>query len=114
MEQELTKIYDIAWTKKEVIDSLLPSQGAEMGVVATPLRHGRHRHVSPAALVTKNPSEIKVLSDQLTSRILLGLLDESWDHVLSSLHVLGDELVDTFLVLLAVALDTNGAEHMTI
>lgn len=149
MEQELTKIYDIAWTKKEVIDSLLPSQGAETGVVATPLRRGRHRHVSPAALVTKNPSEIKVLSDQLTSRILLGLLDgkkytrclelhlaeytqtlpkgrgyvnialvpradESWDHVLSSLHVLGDELVDTFLVLLAVALDTNGAEHMTI
>ena len=33
MEQELTKIYDIAWTKKEVIDSLLPSQGAEMGDV---------------------------------------------------------------------------------
>ncbi len=93
---------------------------------------GRHQHISPAALVTRNPSAIKIRSDQLTYRILLGLLDgknytkyparclaeyrqtlpkcrghvdlalsprseESWDHVLASLHLLGDELVDTFL-----------------
>ena len=149
MEQELTTIDNIAASKKEVIDSLPPSQGAEMGAKAALLTRGRHKHVSPTALVTKNHSEIKVPSDQLTSRILLGLLDgkkykrylerhlaeytqtlpkgrgyvsialsprdeESWDHVLASLHVLGDELVNTFLVLLAVALDTNGAEHMTI
>lgn len=149
MEQKLTMTDNSAPSKKEVIDSLSSSQLPEMGAKAAPLTRGRHKHVSPTALVTKNHSEIKVPSDQLTSRILLGLLDgkkykrclerhlaeytqtlpkgrgyvsialaprdeESWDHVLASLHVLGDELVDTFLVLLAIALDTHGAEHMTI
>jgi hypothetical protein len=149
MEQELTTAYAIEWSTKAVDDSLLSFQGAEMGAEAASLTHGRHKHFTPTALVTKNPSEIKVRSDQLTLRILLGLLDgkkykrclehrlatytqnlpkgrgyvslsfsprdeESWDHVLASLDVLGDELVDTFLVLLAVALDTNGAEHITI
>ena len=109
---------------------------------------GRHQHISPAALVTRNPSAIKIRSDQLTYRILLGLLDgknytkyparclaeyrqtlpkcrghvdlalsprseESWDHVRASLHLLGDELVDTFLVLLAMALESHGTEHIT-
>jgi len=106
---------------------------------------GRHHHVSPVALVTRNPSQIKIRSDQLTYRILLGLLDgkhyaqhparrlgeyrqtlprgrgyvslalhsdESWEQVLASLDLLGDEFVDTFLVLLAVALDTNGTERI--
>ena len=101
--------------------------------------------MSPVALVTRNPSQIKIRSDQLTYRILLGLLDgkhyvqhparrlteyrqtlprgrgyvslalhsdESWEQVLASLDLLGDELVDTFLVLLAVALDTNGTERI--
>src|SRR5439155_7658109 len=40
--------------------------------------------------------------------------EECWDQLLASLHVLGDGLVDTFLVLLAVALDINGVEHMAI
>ena len=113
-----------------------------------PPSHGRRKHLSPIPLVARDPSEIKVRSDQLTSRILLGLLDEkkytrrmedhqaeyaltlpkdrgyvsilfsplhgeSWEHVLASLDVLGDELVDTFLVLLAVALDTHGTKQIT-
>jgi hypothetical protein len=80
---------------------------------------------------------MKIRSDQLTYRILLGLLEgkhytqqparyfaeyrqslpkgrgyvslafsprseESWQHVQLSLDLLGDELVDTFLVLLSV------------
>jgi hypothetical protein len=92
---------------------------------------------------------VKIRSDQLTYRILLGLLDgkhytqyparhlaeykqtlskgrgyvslalspsseEPWEQVLASLDLLGDELVDTFLALLAVALDTNGTECITI
>lgn len=149
MQQKLTMIDNSTQSKKAVIDSLSLSQRTEMPAKATPLTRGRHKHVSPTALVTKNHSEINVPSDQLTSRILLGLLDgkkykrclerhlaeytqtlpkgrgsvrialapraeESWDHVLASLHVLGDELVDTFLVLLAIALDTHGAEHLTI
>jgi hypothetical protein len=132
----------------EVINNILTLQPAEMGVEAAPTPRGRHKHVSPAALVIKDPREINVRSDQLTSRILLGLLDgkkytrhlerhlaeytqilpqgrgyvnialsplsgESWDHVLASLHRLGDELVDTFLVLLAVALDSGGTMHIT-
>ncbi len=39
--------------------------------------------------------------------------EESWEQVLASLDLLGDELVDTFLVLLAVALDINGTERIT-
>ena len=38
---------------------------------------------------------------------------ESWDQVLASLDLLGDELVDTFLVLLAVALDSHGTERIS-
>src|SRR5436305_3372843 len=124
-------------------------QSVEMGAILTPPQRRRSKHLSPVALVTRNPPEIKVRSDQLTSRILVGLLDrkkytknpvhrlaeytqmlphgrgsiriaisphseESWDHVIASLRMLGDELVDTFLVLLAVALDVNGTEHITI
>src|SRR5207245_242686 len=40
--------------------------------------------------------------------------EESWEQALASLELLGDELVDTFLVLLAVALDTHGTEHISI
>src|SRR5207245_1124534 len=39
---------------------------------------------------------------------------ESWEQVLVSLRRLGDELADTFLVLLAVALDLNGTERITL
>jgi hypothetical protein len=39
--------------------------------------------------------------------------EESWEQVVASLDLLGDELVDTFLVLLAVALDTNGPVRIT-
>jgi len=149
MEQELTTAYAIEWSTQAVDNRLLSFQGAEMGAEAARLTHGRHKHFTPTALVTKNPSVIKVRSDQLTLRILSGLLDgkkytrclehrvatytmslpksrgivslsfsprdeESWDHVLASLDALGDELVDTFLVLLAIALDTNGAEYITL
>jgi hypothetical protein len=104
--------------------------------------------VSPIALVTRNPSQIRIRSDQLTYRILLGLLDgkyytqdparrlaeykqtlprgrgyvnlalspcseESWEQVVASLALFGDELVDTFLVLLAVTLDTNWPVRIT-
>jgi len=105
--------------------------------------------VTPIALVARNASQIKMRSDQLTYRILLGLLDgkhytqnpalrlaeyrqtlpkgrgyvslglsphseESWEQVVVSLDLLGDELVDTFLVLLAVDLDTNGPVRITL
>jgi hypothetical protein len=40
--------------------------------------------------------------------------EEGWKEVLLSLHLLGDELVDTFLALLAIALDTHGIEHLTL
>jgi hypothetical protein len=113
-----------------------------------PLVDGSYAGNLPVSLVTRNPAQIKIRSDQLTYRILLGLLDgkhytlypaqhhaeyrqslpkgrgyvklvlsspgqESWEQVLSSLTSLGDELVDTFLVLLAVALDTHGPERIT-
>lgn len=139
---------DDTMRQTEEIESLLPLQLVEMGTMLLPPTRGRGKHLSPTPLVTKNPCEINLRSDQLTSRILLGLLDgkkyikhvernlaeymqilpkdkgyitiilspldgESWDHVLASLHVLGDELVDTFLVLLAVALDTHGTRHIT-
>jgi len=132
----------------KVINNSPLSSSTGMGVEALPTAHGRHKHVAPAVLVTKNPREITIRSDQLTFRILLGLLDgkkyarylehnlaeytqilsqgrgfvritlsplpgESWNHVLTSLHRLGDELVDTFLVLLAVALDSGGTAHIT-
>lgn len=132
----------------QVISSILTSPPTAMEVEALPTAHRRHKHISPAALVIKNPREITIRSDQLTSRILLGLLDEkkyvrhlehnlakytqvlsrgrgsvritlsplageSWSQVLSSLHQLGDELIDTFLVLLAVALDNGGTTHIT-
>lgn len=132
----------------EGIDRILPQEAIRMGAGPGPLTGGRHRHVLPVALVARNPSQIKIRSDQLTYRILLGLLDgkhytrqsvrglaeyrqmlpkgrgyvslalsprseESWEQVLASLDLLGDELVDTFLVLLAVALDTHGPKHIT-
>ena len=113
-----------------------------------PHPRGRHKHVSSVALLVRDPLAIKVRSDMLTTRILLGLLnkahfsknparnlveyiqslpkgkgfvsialsphkEESWDHVIASLHLLGDELVDTFLVLLAVALDTHETRRIT-
>lgn len=133
-------------TKK--VGNFLPLQSVEMGAILMPPSRGRRKHLSPIPLVARNPSEIKVRSDQFTSRILLGLLDEkkytrrmvhnqaeytltlpkgkgsmsimlspldgeSWNHVLASLYMLGDELVDTFLVLLAVALDTHGTGHIS-
>src|SRR5437763_14490310 len=56
-------------------DRSSPTQAPETGTVPTSPRCGRHHHVSPVALVTRNPSQIKIRSDQLTYRILLGLLD---------------------------------------
>ncbi len=102
MEQALTSTKG---TKQhpEGIDRPLPLRAAVTRAGPKPLPGGRHHHVSPVALVTRNPSQIKIRSDQLTYRILLGF----------SLDLLGDELVDTFLALLAVALDTNGTERIT-
>jgi predicted Fe-S protein YdhL (DUF1289 family) len=132
----------------EGIDRILPQEAVRMGAGPGPRTGGRHQHVLPVALVARNPSQIKIRSDQLTYRILLGLLDgkyytrqsarlraeyrqmlpkgrgsvslalsprseESWEQVLVSLDLLGDELVDTFLVLLAVALDTHGPKRIT-
>lgn len=147
MEQVLTFAEDTL-QYPEGIDRILSQEAVRMGAGPGPLTGGRHRHVLPIALVTRNPSQIKIRSDQLTYRILLGLLDgkrytrqsarglaeyrqmlpkgrgyvslalsprseESWEQVLVSLDLLGDELVDTFLVLLAVALDTHGPKHIT-
>jgi hypothetical protein len=39
--------------------------------------------------------------------------DENWGAVLKSLNVLGDEVIDTFIALLAIAIDTNGAHNIT-
>lgn len=132
----------------EETDSSLPLQATETGAASMSSKCSRHQHISPIALVTRNPEEIKIRSDQLTYWILLGLLDgkyyiqypvsrlaeyrqtlprgrgyvslalsprshETWEQVLASLELLGDGLVDTFLVLLAVALDTNGTERIT-
>lgn len=129
-------------------DSSSPPQEDEQKPTVVPSRCSRHHHISPIALVTRNRAEIKIRSDQLTYRILLGLLDgryyaqhpvsrkaeykqtlprgrghvllvltphshETWEQVLAWLALLGDELVDTFLVLLAVALDSHGTEHIT-
>ncbi len=106
------------------------------------------KHVSPAPLVTRDPSAIKTRSDQLTHALTLGLLNadqyttysdrriavytrsfakgkgqislmlapksgEAWNHVLTLLRTVGDQLVDTFLALLAIAIDTHGTEHIT-
>lgn len=132
----------------EGIDRTQPEAVAQTRAELKLVAYGRHSHVSPVALVTKNPAEIKIRSDQLTYRILLGLLDgthyiqhptgllaeyrqslprgrgsvslalvpreqEAWQQVVDSLDLLGDELVDTFLVLLAVALDIHGTERVT-
>jgi hypothetical protein len=126
-----------------------PEEVPEMSAEYRQLSSGRHRHVPLAALAARNVAQIRIRSDQLTYRLLLGLLDgnryvqhparhlaeylqtlskgrgsvslafsprsnESWEQVLLSLQLLGDELVDTFLVLLAVALDTNGTKHITL
>jgi hypothetical protein len=148
MLQGLTLTED-TMQRPEGIDRPSPQAAAQTGAVSTSPKRGRHHHVSPVALVTRNPSEIRIRSDQLTYRILLGLLDEkhytqhptcrlaeyrqtlpkgrgyvsitlaprgqeSWDQVLASLDLLGDELVDTFLALLAVALDSHGTERISI
>ena len=134
--------------ESEYLNTSVSSWTDEMGDLSTFSRQGRHQHIAPVALVIKNPSKVKIRSDQLTYRILLGLLDgkyythyparrlaeykqtlpkgrgtvsitlaphgeEPWERVLASLDVFGDELVDTFLALLAVALDTNGTEYIT-
>ncbi len=147
VKQELT-LTENPLQHREGGNNPLPFRAAETEVGARPLLCGRHQHVSPIALVTRNPSQIRMRSDQFTYRILLGLLDgkyytqdparrlaeyrqtlprgrgyvnlalspgseESWEQVVASLALLGDELVDTFLVLLAVALDTNGPERIT-
>lgn len=39
--------------------------------------------------------------------------DENWSAVLKSLNILGDEVIDTFIALLAIAIDTNGANNIT-
>lgn len=147
-EEQSLGTNDDTMQQTEEVESLLPLQLVEMGAILMSPSRRRHKHLSPTPLVVRNPSAIKVRSDQLTSRILLGLLDEkkytrqtehhqaeytlilrkgggyvsillsplhgeSWDHVLASLDVLGDELVDIFLVLLAVALDAHGTKHIT-
>ncbi|MBF6590689.1 MAG: hypothetical protein IVW57_09180, partial [Ktedonobacterales bacterium] len=38
---------------------------------------------------------------------------EGWDHVFNSLNMLGDEVVDTFVAHLALAIDTHGVENIT-
>jgi hypothetical protein len=149
MKQELRITLDTLGKNHEAVTGFILPQVTEGGVTLMPLRRGRGEHVSPVALVTRNPSEIKVRSDQLTCRILMGLLDDekftinpesqlaeypqtlsrgagyvnidlspgnenSRSSVRASLDILGDELVDTFLALLAVALDTNGTGHITL
>ncbi|SRR6266567_6555864 len=146
VEHELTSTDD-TMQYAEVIDNASLFRATETRAMQAPHRRGRHQHILPVALVTRNPSQIKIRSDQLTYRLLLGLLDgkhytkhqlpllaeysqilpkgrghvsitfesgrqESWEQVLASLDLLGDELVDTFLVLLAVALDANGTERI--
>ena len=135
--------------RPEGADWSLPQHAAEMEAMPMLSKNGRHQHVAPVALVTKNPAAMKIRSDQLTYRILLGLLEgkyytqdpthcfaeyrqtlpkgrgyvslafsprgkESWQQVQSSLALLGDEIVDTFLALLAVALDSNGTERISL
>lgn len=39
--------------------------------------------------------------------------DENWDHVLIWLNTLGDEMVDTFIAVMALAIDENGVEGIT-
>jgi hypothetical protein len=148
LELELASTED-AMQHPEGSEGTPPQEVAETGAGLRPLAGGRHQHVSPVALVTRNPAQIRIRSDQLTYRLLLGLLEgkhyaqhparrlaeyrqtlprergyvslilsprseESWEQVLASLDLLGDELVDTFLVLIAVALDTNGTERITL
>jgi hypothetical protein len=59
----------------EVIDDASLFRATETRSIETSHRSGRHQHVVPVALVTRNPSQIKIRSDQLTYRLLLGLLD---------------------------------------
>ena len=149
MKQELRRTLDALGRNNDAVTSFMLPQETEAEVTLLPLRRGRGEHFSPVALAKRNPSELKVRSDQLTCRILMGLLDDkkfiitpesqlaeyaqtlsrgggyvnivlslrrekSRDCVRDSLDVLGDELADTFLALLAVALDTNGTEHISL
>ncbi len=59
----------------EVMNTSLSFQTDEIGFLSTRPNLGRHQHIAPVALVTKNPSRVKIRSDLLTYRILLGLLD---------------------------------------
>jgi len=148
MELELVLTKD-SMQRPEGADWSLPQIATEMGAIPMLPKNGRRQHVAPVALVTKNPAAIKIRSDQLTYRILLGLLEgkyytqvpthccaeyrqtlpkgrgyvilafsprgkESWRQVQSTLALLGDEMVDTFLALLAVALDSNGTERISL
>ena len=149
MKRELRRTFEAIGQNTETVTSFMLPQATETETTFMPLRRGRGDHFSPVALVKRNPSELKVRSDQLTCRILMGLLDEqrfiitpesqraeysqtlsksggyvnivlsprweeSRDCVRASLDMLGDELVDTFLALLAVALDINGTQHVTL
>lgn len=38
---------------------------------------------------------------------------EGWEHVVNSLNALGDEVVDTFCAVLALAIDAHGVENIT-
>lgn len=125
------------------IITTLPPDATGTGSGLRLVQRDHNQHTSPAPLLTRDPAEIKIRSDQLTSRILLALLgvkpciqhrayhfveykqtlpkgrgyvslsflpatEEPWEQVFESLELFGDELVDIFLVLIAVALDTHG------
>src|SRR5215469_9417283 len=67
---------DNTMQQTEQDESRLTLQFLEMGAIQMPPSPGRRKHLSPAPLVARNSPEIKVRSDQLTCRILRGLLDE--------------------------------------
>src|SRR5690242_870217 len=76
MKQELRRTFDDLGQNHDAVTSFVLTQAVEATVTLLPLRRGRGEHYSPVALVQRNPSELKVRSDQLTCRILMGLLDD--------------------------------------
>jgi hypothetical protein len=62
-----------------------------------------------SVLFGKNHGQV---SGELTITIQPGE-GEVWQHVLASLNNLGDEIVDTYCALLALAIDTNGVTNIT-
>jgi Glycosyl hydrolase family 3 C-terminal domain len=76
-KEQALKMTDNTTQPIREVEGSLELQFVEMGAIRTPPQRGRSKHLSPVALVTRDPSEIRVSSDQLTSRILLGLLDQS-------------------------------------